>query len=260
MLDRRAIECLAGNIQYVEHDFDQASFISTAIASVEGLPLMQRAKRIAQVLKAHLPSKYSDALSILCSSFTPPMQQADEFGLAGFFYLPHGCFISEYGLDVTYNDGEDPFELSMSAMRELTQRFTAEFAIRPFLLADFERCMVYLTDWIHDPSPHVRRLCSEGTRPKLPWGIRLGPLIQNPEPILPILQHLKDDPELYVRRSVANHLGDIAKDHPEKVFALCESWLAAGSDKSLNWLIRHALRHPAKKGVDRALALRHLAR
>ena len=230
------------------------------MAGVEGLPLMQRAKHISHVLKHHLPDKYSEALSVLLSSLTPAMQQAEEFGLAGFFYLPHGCFISEFGQDAKHNDGEDPFECSMLAMHALTQRFTAEFAIRPFLLADFERCMGFLKLWINDPSPHVRRLCSEGTRPKLPWGIRLSPLIEDPDPILPILQHLKHDPELYVRRSVANHLGDIAKDHPDKVFALCEAWLDAGSNQSLNWLIRHALRYPAKKGVAKAISLRQLAR
>ena len=147
----------------------------------------------------------------------------------------------------------------MRAQHALTRRFSAEFSIRPFLVRDQARTLARLLEWTTDPDPHVRRLCSEGSRPRLPWGMRLTAFVQDPGPVLPILERLKDDPSLYVRRSVANHLGDIAKDHPERVFALCQAWLDGASNER-KWLIRHALRHPAGKGHPTALALRVAAK
>jgi 3-methyladenine DNA glycosylase AlkC len=105
----------------------------------------------------------------------------------------------------------------------------------------------------------VRRLCSEGTRPRLPWAQRIPGFVRDPRPVLPILEALKDDPDLYVRRSVANHVGDIAKDHPALAFELCERW-TKDADPARRWLIRHAVRHHARKGVKAALRLRQLAR
>ena len=141
---------------------------------------------------------------------------------------------------------------------ELTKRFSAEFSIRPFLIRWPERTLTHLQEWTSDCDPHVRRLCSEGTRPRLPWATRIPAFIKNPRPVLPILEALKDDADLYVRRSVANHLGDIAKDHPRLAFELCERWLE-GATKERKWLLRHAVRHPAKKGVKAALRIRKLA-
>ena len=102
------------------------------------------------------------------------------------------------------------------------------------------------------------RSCSEGSRPRLPWAMRIPAFIKDPRPVLPILEALKDDPDLYVRRSVANHLGDIAKDHPQLAFEVCKRWIE-GASPERRWLIRHAVRHPAKKGVKVALRLRKLA-
>ena len=139
-----------------------------------------------------------------------------------------------------------------------TRRFSAEFSIRFFLLQETERTLARLMEWTRDSDPHVRRLCSEGSRPRLPWAQRLPAFVRDPRPTLPILEALKDDPDLYVRRSVANHLGDIAKDHPQLVFEICERW-AGGASPERKWLIRHAVRHPAKKGVKAALRLRRIA-
>ena len=116
-----------------------------------------------------------------------------------------------------------------------------------------------LYQWMNDQDPHVRRLCSEGTRPRLPWAQKISSLIKDPSLSLPILEKLKNDENLYVRRSIANHVGDIAKDNLELAMSLCESWLNRASTE-LKWVIRHALRHPAKKGVQRALELRKLAK
>ena len=145
------------------------------------------------------------------------------------------------------------------------QRFTAEFSIRPFLIEHRSKCLTMLKRWTKDSNPHIRRLITEGTRPRLPWAMRLPEFQKDPNHTLPLLEVLKDDPDLYVRRSVANHLADIAKDHLDFAFDVCEQWLDEldGSDDSRSqnrqWVIRHAVRLPAKKGNARAVEIREKA-
>lgn len=258
LLDSEAVDCLAHNIGLVHNRFDAQAFKELALTNIAPLSFMDRSAHIAAALKATLPAKFSDATEILINTLTPPNVHTERLGLSVFFYLPHTRFIAEYGRDAQHNGGEDPFEVAMRAQYELTRRFTAEFSIRPFLMYDFERTLNQLKRWLNDPDPHVRRLCTEGCRPRLPWGARIPQLIADPRPTLPILEALKNDPSLYVRRSVANHLGDIAKDHPELAFELCEHWLT-NADKDLKWVIRHAVRHPAKQGNATAIALRKAA-
>ena len=114
-----------------------------------------------------------------------------------------------------------------------------------------------------DENPHIRRLCSEGTRSRLPWATKIDSFVKDPSPVLHILELLKDDSDLYVRRSVANHVGDIAKDHLDLAMNLCETWLGTESSpasKELKWVIRHAVRNPVKKGVAKAIELRVAAK
>ena len=256
---KRQVDCLAHNILLVYPQFEARAFRRAALAGLEPLGIMERGQHLARALHSCLPDKYEKAIEILLSSLTPPQTETEGLGLAVLFYHPHSCFVSAYGLDPNHNGGEDPFEISMQAQYELTKRFSAEFSIRPFLIQKQERTLSRLIEWTSDPDPHVRRLCSEGTRPRLPWATRIPAFIANPEPVFPILETLKNDQSLYVRRSVANHLGDIAKDHPEKIFEICERWLN-GASNELKWLIRHALRNPAKKGDKTALQLRAAAK
>jgi 3-methyladenine DNA glycosylase AlkC len=258
ILDSEAIDCLAHNIALVHTGFDANAFKELALTNIAPLGFMDRAAHIAAALKATLPAKFSQATEVLINTLTPPNVHTERLGLSVFFYLPHTRFIAQYGRDHAHNAGEDPFDIAMRAQYELTRRFTAEFSIRPFLIHDFDRTLSQLTQWLDDPDPHVRRLCSEGTRSRLPWGARIPQLIKDPTPTLAILDALKSDPSLYVRRSVANHLGDIAKDHPEIAFDLCDRWLSR-ADKELKWVIRHAVRHPAKQGNANAIALRKAA-
>ena len=258
LLDVAAIECLAHNITLVYPKFDGESFRRLALEGLKPLAILQRGQHLARALRQHLPKCYEDAVKVLISSLTPPMSQTADFGLAAFFYLPHVSFVATYGLDADHNDGRDPFEISMKAQYELTRRFSAEFSMRPFLIKWPERTLARLMDWTCDPDPHVRRLCSEGARPRLPWAMRIPAFVNDPKPVLPILEALKDDDDLYVRRSVANHIGDIAKDHPRLAFEICERWLV-GASSERKWMIRHAVRHPAKKGVAAARRLRMLA-
>jgi len=259
LLDCEAIECLTHNLALVLPGFDAAGFQRDAHEGLAPLSILRRGEHLARVLRRHLPPVYDDAIAILTRSLTPALSRTEGLGLGVFFYLPHVSFVAVYGLDPAENGGRDPFETSMAAQYELTRRFSAEFSMRPFLIRWPERTLARLLKWTRDPDPHVRRLCSEGARPRLPWAIRIPALIRDPRPVTPILEALRDDPEEYVRRSVANHLGDIAKDHPELAFEICERWVS-GASEDRKWLIRHAVRHPAKHGVAAALQLRDLAK
>ena len=259
LLDQDAIDCLSHNISLVHPAFDGKAFQRTALNGLKPLSILQRGHHLARALRDQLPECYADAVQILIQSLTPPQTATEDLGLGVFFYLPHVSFVATYGLDPEHNGGHDPFEISMVAQYELTRRFSAEFSIRPFLIRWPERTLAQLEQWTDDPDPHVRRLCSEGSRPRLPWAVRIPAFIKNPRPVLPILEALKDDSDLYVRRSVANHIGDIAKDHPRLAFELCERWLE-GATTERKWLLRHAVRHPAKKGLKAALRIRRLAK
>jgi 3-methyladenine DNA glycosylase AlkC len=173
--------------------------------------------------------------------------------------MPHCSYIAQFGVDPIFNNRIDPFDISINAQYELTKRFTCEYSIRPFIIHDEQRTMRILYKWMNDSDPHVRRLCSEGTRPRLPWSMKIDSFVNDPKPSIPILEHLKNDPDLYVRRSVANHVGDIAKDNLELALNLCEKWLS-NSSPELKWVIRHALRNPFKKGNERAIILRKSAK
>lgn len=255
LLDVEAVECLVHNIQRVHPRFDGVAFRRTAFEGLEPLSILQRGTHLARALRAHLPKRYEEAIEVLIRSLTPPQRETEDLGMAPFFYLPHVSFVAEHGLDPEGNGGKDPFEASMRAQHEFTRRFTAEFSMRPFLIQWPDRTLARLMEWTRDPDPHVRRLCSEGSRPRLPWAQRIPAFVKDPTPTLPILEALKDDSSLYVRRSVANHVGDIAKDHPEIAFGICERWLT-GASKERKWVVRHALRHPSKKGVAAAVKIR----
>jgi 3-methyladenine DNA glycosylase AlkC len=231
---------IAAMIAKVHPAFDSRAFVAEALAGYEPLDLMARGRKIAHALRSHLPRDYRDAVAILVKSFGP----VDGGGMAPFLYLPHSFFIADHGLD--------DFEASMDAQHALTQRFTAEFSIRPFLERHRDATLAKLRGWAADPSPHVRRLVSEGTRPRLPWAPRLREFQKDPRPVIELLELLKDDPELYVRRSVANNLNDIGKDHPEILVAVARRWLE-GAGVQRRWIVSHALRSAVKRGEAGAL-------
>ncbi|MGB2129648.1 MAG: DNA alkylation repair protein [Flavicella sp.] len=259
VLGEQAVYQLASNIKEVYEVFDGRAFCNHVIAKLDQLELMGRSKYIAKALFRFLPDPYSVAIDVLMQTLTAPLTRTYDNGLAPMFYLPYCDFVAMYGVDAVYNAGVEPFYVSLQAQYELTQRSTCEFSIRAFLERDTDRTLAVLNDWCQDSNPHVRRLCSEGTRPRLPWAQKLNVFIENPHLVLPILEALKDDTDLYVRRSVANHVGDIAKDHLNLALDICENWLESSS-KELKWVIRHALRNPAKKENKRALYLRTLAK
>ncbi|MDP2549415.1 MULTISPECIES: DNA alkylation repair protein [unclassified Oceanobacter] len=239
-------DVLAQQIDSVWPDFDTTAFMKQVSEGYDALELMARGQHIADVLQQHLPAEYDVALDILMRSVGAPLADDRSFSIAAFYYLPHTCFVASYGLQ--------QLDISMAALYQLTQRFTAEFSIRAFIQQWPVETMAYLQRWCNDPNHHVRRLVSEGTRPRLPWAGRLPAFQRDPAPVLALLEQLKDDPELYVRRSVANNLNDIGKDHPELLVDVCRRWMQGASGER-RWIVRHALRSAVKRCDADALAV-----
>ena len=236
-------KAIAGMVLAVYPAFPSKAFMRDTLAGYEALGLMPRGRHIASVLRRHLPVSYPDALAVLLASSRQPSPR-NASGLASFLFMPHCFFVAEYGLD--------DFEPSMQAQYELTQRFTAEFSIRPFLIHRTEATLARLAQWALDPNEHVRRLVSEGTRPRLPWAPRLPAFQADPAPVLALLELLKDDPAQYVRRSVANNLNDIGKDNPAVLMDTARRWLKDAKPER-KWVVRHALRWAVKQGAPAAL-------
>lgn len=204
-----------------------------------------RVRRFSDSLACSLPIG-PKALEILRDSLPPLNDRLEPVNNGGWLQWPLGQFIADHGLD--------HIEESFQAMTELTKRFTSEFAVRPFVerfpTTTFERLLALTSD----PNPHVRRWCTEGVRPLLPWGKKLKSLIDDPSPIWPILEALKNDSSLYVRKSIANNLNDLSKSHPGLVLERCRAWLGNPTPER-QWIARHGLRTLIKSGQPEALSL-----
>lgn len=241
-INHSVIEKLSRGILKVYPDFQSRKF--TKIADDLGpLELKQRVLLVTKNLREFLPEQYPEALKILMNA----MESED---LKGFELWPFSEFISQFGLD--------HFDESMKAMYKLTQRFTSEFAVRPFIIRNHVRVLKYFQKWATDKNVHVRRWVSEGSRPLLPWGQKLPLFVMDPTHGLLLLDKLKFDEELYVRKSVANHLNDISKNHPLIVINILKLWESDSPpehQEKLNWIKRHALRTLIKKGHPGALKL-----
>ena len=240
LIDADLVRTASRHLRRVWPAFDRTRFERLAITGLERLELKARVQHVAEALEAVLPAQFAAAADVLERSLAPARIDADlsalepgPDGLAGWAVWPMTEFVARRGL------GEP--RRALQALHAMTQRNTAEYAIRPFLLEHPALAWKTLRSWVADPSAHVRRLVSEGSRPRLPWGMQLKPLIADPSPTLPLLAALQDDPSDYVRRSVANHWNDISKDHPQ----LVAEWLerhVAGASVALRALLKRATR------------------
>jgi 3-methyladenine DNA glycosylase AlkC len=241
-INSSVISQIASEVKSEYPRFNNQEFEKIA-SELAPLELKQRVLRVTRELRAQLPDSYLVAIEIL-------EKVMSKGKLKGFSLWPFSEFIGQFGLE--------HFDRSMQAMYVLTQHFTAEFAIRPFLLAEPSRVLVYFLKWTQDKNVHIRRWVSEGSRPLLPWGAKIPLFVKEPAHTLPLLEKLKFDEELYVRKSVANHLNDISKKNPSIVIEKIEVWEKSAPEKhqkKINWIKRQALRTLIKKGDKAALKL-----
>ena len=239
---------MGNRIKSVSSQFNEESFYKSIVPKLEPLSLSERSSLICESLQKHLPKGYEKAIGILLSTFDQVKKTSELTGFEGFYFMPIAKYVSVYGLE------EEDFDVSMNALIEITKRFTSEDAIRPFIRKYPKQTFENLYKWSTDENVHVRRLVSEGTRPRLPWSSVLREFIVDPSLVLDLLEELKEDPELYVRRSVANNLNDIAKDHPQLVIKTLKRWNSI-NNKGTQWIISHASRTLLKQGLPEALEL-----
>ncbi len=244
---------LGKRIESVYARFNVSDFEQFVNPRLSQLTLTERIELVADALEEYLPKEFEYAAHILINSLGEELDDMGDDPIAtdlssnrGFIVVALGTFISR--------NGRRHFEISMKALYEMTKRFSSEGPIRKFLINDEERTLALYHSWVEDPNVHVRRLVSESIRPRLPWTKQLIRFIEDPQPIFLLLNKLRNDPHLYVRRSVANNLNDISKDHPELVVATLSEWKEDRSPH-MNWLIKHALRTLVKKGDPKALEL-----
>lgn len=221
---------LANAITSVHPQFPAARFVKDVTRELTELSLNQRMRKTSQILRQYLPENYNHAIGIL-KEVVPKLER-------GYTTLVFPDFVSQYGLS--------HFAESLDALKYFTSFGSSEFAIRVFLQQDFTRTIKVMYKWSEDENFHVRRLSSEGSRPRLPWSFRLEQVIKNPEVTSPILENLKCDNELYVRKSVANHLNDISKDSPDYVLRLVNSWDKTNPDTA--WIVKRGIRSLLKEG------------
>ncbi|HEX6224052.1 MAG TPA: DNA alkylation repair protein [Chryseolinea sp.] len=243
MYDVNFFERLYPVLKKVIPGFEERKFVYSVFDNEwPDLELKQRTRQVTRALNQCLPPEYPRAIEMIMS-ISGLLREREKAQSYPFIFLPE--YIELYGLS--------HFSLSMKAIEESTKLVSAEFAIRPFIIKYPRETMRCMLGWSTHPDAAVRRLASEGCRPRLPWAVGLPDLKRDPSPILPILENLKTDPSEYVRRSVANNLNDIAKDHPEVALQIARNW--KGISKETDWIIKHGCRTLLKRGNEAVLTL-----
>lgn len=239
------ITALAQAIKENWSSFDEGSFLADILPKLAELGFGERSALIRDALQKHLPDDFPEAVGILLRALGPELNGAPAT-FDAFIVWPQCAFVSKWG--------KGHFDVSMNALYEMTKRFSAEADLRTFIDVDYERAMSTLHRWCDDPNPDVRRLVSEGTRPRLPLTGRIRRFQDDPRPVIALLNKLKADETEYVRRSVANNINDIAKDNPEIAVATLKRW-SKDKDPRVQWVVRHAARTLIKQGDREALGM-----
>ncbi|HHZ07759.1 MAG TPA: DNA alkylation repair protein [Rhizobiales bacterium] len=237
IFDRARLASIADAAAGIASGFDRDRFMAVATRDLDDLGIMQRMRQTAVALEAALATPFPKAAGLL-RALAPRIDH-------GFAAIALCEYVTLFG--------RDHFDLAMETLHDLTRHGSAEFAVRHFLAADFDRTLAVMRRWTADPDEHVRRLASEGSRPRLPWSFRLERAVADPSLTFPIPEALRGDPSAYVRKSAANHLNDIAKDHPDWLLNRLAAWPPGAVEE--RWVVRHALRILVKKGDPRALRL-----
>ncbi|MGE3758021.1 MAG: DNA alkylation repair protein, partial [Pseudobdellovibrionaceae bacterium] len=238
LLGYEAAKKIAKALKKAEPSFDESLFLLELEKKLAPLELKDRMLELTERLKRTLPKSQKESFAILVNALQS--NSKNEHGISGFLVWPFTQFVADEGLA--------HFELSMQTLKEMTQVFTGEWAIRAFLIHNEQKTLKQMAEWAQDANEHVRRLASEGSRPLLPWGQKLYAIVEDPEKTWPILEKLKNDSSLYVRKSVANHLNDHSKNHGDWVIEKLNSWKSSKKIESeIDWIIRHATRTLVKK-------------
>lgn len=233
------IKELSIKIFNVDANFNQDKFCQDLFGQLESKELSERLDCIVDVMQRNLENDYSRNVQNFFGILGAELEQSEGMFKLGWWLWPIARYVERYG--------NENWQLSLSFIKELTKRFTGEFAIRPLLKEHPEEILLELIEWTKDSNVHVRRLASEGVRIRLPWSRKLLVALENYELYSTLLTNLKDDPEKYVQKSVGNNINDLYKDAPEKAESLVAEWEATGHSKAQDWIIKHGMRTKNKK-------------
>lgn len=227
----------ADTVQDIIPSFDKKQFMTRIMGgSFDTMEWKDRMKHTTRVFHEFLPEDFSEAVKLIEKVINKLRNVGFGEDSLAFIFFPD--YIEVYGTD--------DFETAVKAFEFITQFVSCEFAVRPFILKYGDKMIQKMIGWAGHESYKVRRLASEGSRPRLPWAMAIPALKKDPAPILPLLEKLKNDPSEWVRRSVANNINDIAKDHPDVVIALAARW--RGVSKETDAIIKHGCRTLLKQG------------
>ena len=245
-LSKHAVQRISNALKECSPEFNEKAFQKAALKELDQLELKARVQHVIEALHSHLPNDFVHTYKIFKKIPKHWSTPNPEDSLSGFAAWPLIDYIGVYGIQTP--------EKSLDLLARMTHMFSSEFAIRPFFQNHSQRTLSQALEWTQSDNDHIRRLASEGCRPRLPWGQQLKDFIKDPKPILPILEKLKEDESAYVRKSVANNLNDISKDNPDFAIKTCRKW-AKKNHKHTNWIIKHALRTLIKTGDPRVFPL-----
>lgn len=255
MFNEQFFDKFTKDLKLVINDFDACAFVSQVMDNEwEDREFKQRIAHITVVLNKFLPADYKEAIAKIldlldCVKPTLPDFSIIDDANFGLLALDYGLILADY----VEQYGLDDYETSVKAMEKITQFTTCEFVTHPFIIKYPEKMMAQMLDWSKHEHWGVRRLASEGCRPRLPWAMALPDLKKDPTPIIPILENLKNDAARFVRLSVANNLNDIAKDNPELVISLAKQWY--GQSAEVDWVVKHGCRTLLKQGNSEVMNL-----
>ena len=233
--DDQYILTLAGKLSSVISDFDAEAFSGELIGHLDDKELFARFDCIVDTMQKYLQNDYSKNIHSFYNLLGPELDKTEGMFSFGWWLWPIGRYIER--------NGNENWKISLMFLKELTKRFTGEYAIRPLLKSHPREIMDELIEWTHDPNVHVRRLACEGVRIRLPWAEKLYIAVDEFERYTKLLTNLKDDPEKFVQKSVGNNLNDLYKDAPEKADQIIAQWRKTPTSKAQEWIIKHGTRN-----------------
>lgn len=226
---------LSEKLSRAQPDFNRENFTSELIGNLEDKELFARFDFIVEALEKNLKGEYEERIHVFQQILGPELEQATGMFSFGWWLWPIGRYVERHG--------NEDWKVSLAFLKELTKRFTGEYAIRPLLKEHPKEIMDELILWSKEDNVHVRRLACEGVRIRLPWSEKLYVAIDEFARYSEILTNLKDDPEKFVQKSVGNNLNDLYKDAPEKADQLINEWRKTPSSKAQEWIIKHGRRN-----------------
>ena len=246
VFNNQLVSQLGLNILKYYPDFKFNNFKTYIGIFDDSITLNERLNLITNALTKYMPKDFCESAQIIKK--TLPQYYKTDNNWNQFIWMPVSNFVARNGCNEKY------LSISFDLLEEITKHFTCEYAVRPFIEKFEKETINQFKIWTANKNQNIRRLVSEGSRPRLPWARQIKIFKENPLPCLELLQILRNDDSKYVQKSVANHMNDILKTNPKIALNFLRKWKKENNTNT-NWIIKHALRNELKKGNIEALKI-----